>query len=216
MQEIWNKYPGPYCGAPTKTSILVTPHGFTRRDVFSFPSSSSSSTINTLLIIGGLGLRMRLMRSFFNYQMKPVGPLLGQSGGQTRSNSFEDQTHFNTVGKTKRLFSAKHEFLYKSCFTDFMHALIIVTYFGWNRTGSCHHQNPYPWFHCFWVNIALRYHTHQFYLLMWLHFLDINRRLTKGLCWYLQSLLQHTDHLNKDDMYGSHHYNATYWWCGDK
>lgn len=62
--------------------------------------------------------------------MKPVGPLLGQSGGQTRSNSFEDQTHFNTVGKTKRLFTAKDEFLYKSCFTDFMHALIIVTYFG--------------------------------------------------------------------------------------
>lgn len=49
------------------------------------------------------------MRSFFNYQMKPVGPLLGQSGGQTRSNSFEDQTHFNTVGKTERLFPAKHE-----------------------------------------------------------------------------------------------------------
>lgn len=48
------------------------------------------------------------MRSFFNYQMKPVGPLLGHSGGQTRSNSFQDQTHFNSEGKTKRLFTASH------------------------------------------------------------------------------------------------------------
>lgn len=72
------------------------------------PPPTPPSTINTLLIIGGLGLRMRLMRSFFNYQMKPVGPLLGQSGGQTRSNSFQDQTHFNTVGKTWGLFTTKH------------------------------------------------------------------------------------------------------------
>lgn len=59
-------------------------------ETFSLPASfpSAPSTINTLLIIGGLGLKMRLMRSFFNYQMKPVGPLLGHSGGQTRSNSF--------------------------------------------------------------------------------------------------------------------------------
>lgn len=53
---------------------------------------------------------MRLMRSFFNYQMKPVGPLLGHSGGQTRSNSFQDQTHFNSEAKTKRLFTALHTF----------------------------------------------------------------------------------------------------------
>lgn len=45
------------------------------------------------------------MRSFFNYQMKPVGPLLGHSGGQTRSNSFQDQTHFNGEGPRPKDYS---------------------------------------------------------------------------------------------------------------